>query len=155
MPCANNTMEAHRDFKELFECLNANGVKYIVVGGYALAFHGAPRFTGDMDVLIKPDGNNAKRLIAALRDFGVTRSGISEADFKKPAMVIQIGVPPVRVDILTSLTGVTWQQVCRGKVKGDYAGIPVLYIGRRELAANKRAVGRIKDLADLEALGEK
>jgi hypothetical protein len=147
-------MEVQRDFKELLALFNKHKVEYVIVGGYALAFHGAPRYTGDIDILIHPDVANAHRILAALDEFGFGSVGLTAADFHKPENVIQLGVPPVRVDIITSLTGVSWEDACAGRIKGKYGDIPVYYIGRKQFIANKRAVGRKKDLADLEALGE-
>ena len=103
-------MEVQRDFKELLVLFNEHKVEYVIVGGYALAFHGAPRYTGDMDILIKPDKRNADRILAALDDFGFGGLGLTAGDFEKPEMVVQLGVAPVRVDIITSLTGVDWDQ---------------------------------------------
>ena len=133
---------------------NEHEVAYLIVGGYALAFHGAPRFTGDIDVYVRPEPKNARRVIAALSDFGFGSAGISAEDFEKTDRVVQLGVPPVRIDLITSITGVSWDEAEAGKAAGTYGGIPVFYLGRREFAANKRATGRRKDLADLEALGE-
>ena len=147
-------MEIQKDFKELLELLNAHEVEYLVVGGYALAFHGAPRFTGDIDLFVKPDAQNAKRVLSALDEFGFGSLNLSQADFTSPDNVIQLGVPPVRVDIMTSLTGIPWDKARAGRTPGSYSGITVHFIGREDLIANKHALGRKKDLADLEALGE-
>ncbi|MCJ7729305.1 MAG: nucleotidyltransferase [Sedimentisphaerales bacterium] len=147
-------MEVQRDFKELLASLNGHGVKYVIVGGYALAFHGAPRYTGDLDIFAKPDKANAKRILAALHEFGLTNLDLSAKDFKKPDMVLQLGVSPVRVDIITSLTGVSWQQVNSKRIKGKYGGVSVSFISRKHLILNKKATGRKRDLADIEALGE-
>jgi len=147
-------METQQDFKELLACLNARGVDYMVVGGYALAFHGAPRFTGDLDVWVKPEGDNARRVLAALTDFGFGSLDLKEADFTLPDRVLQLGVPPVRVDIITSISGVTWDEAAPRRVPGQYGEAKVFYISRADLIANKKACGRHKDLADVEALGE-
>ncbi len=147
-------MEVQQDFKELLELLNAHEVKYVIVGGYALAFHGAPRFTGDLDVFVKPEKDNAKGILAALDEFGFADLDLTTADFETPKMVIQLGVAPVRVDIITSLTGVDWDEAYSGRVSGKYGDVPVNYLGREQFIANKRATGRKRDLADLEALGE-
>jgi len=147
-------MEIQKDFKELLELLNAHKVDYIIVGAYALAFYGAPRFTGDIDLLVKPDEGNAKRILAALKEFGFASLNLTPNDFTSPQNVIQLGVPPVRVDIMTSLTAVTWEKADAGKVLGNYGDTPVYFIGKNEFLSNKRALGRKKDLADLEALGE-
>ena len=147
-------MEMHKDFKELLELFNAHKVDYLIVGGYALAFHGAPRFTGDIDILVKPDTENSKRVLAALDEFGFGSLGLSEADFTLPENVIQLGIPPVRIDIMTSLTGVSWENARLSRAAGRYDDTPVYFIGKKDLVANKKALGRQKDLADLEALGE-
>ena len=147
-------MEIQLDFKDLLALFNAHKVDYIIVGAYALAFHGAPRYTGDMDIYVKPDRENARRILAALDEFGFGAVGLSPTDFEKPDKVIQLGVPPVRVDLVTSITGVTWDEAFLGKVEGKYGNVPVHFIGRDHFILNKRALGRKKDLADLEALGE-
>jgi len=147
-------MEAQKDFKELLVLFNEHKVEYVIVGGYALAFHGAPRYTGDIDILIHPDTANAHRILKALDKFGFGSVDLMEADFEKPENVIQLGVPPVRVDIITSLTGVSWEDACAGRIQGKYGDITVYYIGRKQFISNKRAVARKKDLADMEALGE-
>jgi len=151
---AGRFMEIQRDFKELFECFNVRNVEYVIVGGYALAFHGAPRMTGDIDILVKADSDNAGRILAALDDFGFQSLNLTVSDFDRPDSVVQLGVPPARVDIITSITGVSWEQVQAGKVAGNYGGVPIFFLGRKEFVGNKKAIGRKKDLADLESLGE-
>jgi hypothetical protein len=126
----------------------------MILGAYALAFHGAPRYTGDIDILVKPDPINAQRIMAALNKFGFGLVGLKAQDFETPDKVIQLGVPPVRVDLVTSITGVSWEEAFSGRVEGKYGDIPAYYIGRQEFISNKQALGRKKDLADLEALGE-
>jgi hypothetical protein len=147
-------MNVESDFRELLELFNAHEVEFVIVGGYALAFHGSPRYTGDLDLFVKPDHENAERVVAALRAFGFGTQGLSAEDFEAPDRVVQLGVPPVRVDIVTSISGVSWEDAWRGRVAGEYGGVPVCFIGRGEFVANKKAIGRRKDLADLEALGE-
>ncbi|MFB0516330.1 MAG: hypothetical protein ACETWG_06980 [Candidatus Neomarinimicrobiota bacterium] len=147
-------MEVQSDFRELLALFNEQKVDYLIVGAYALAFHGAPRYTGDMDILVKPGSSNAKRILAALKDFGFGSVGLKPEDFESPDKVIQLGVPPVRVDLLTSITGVSWEEAFSGRVKDTYGEVPVHYIGREQFILNKRELGRKKDLADLEALGE-
>jgi hypothetical protein len=148
-------MEVQKDFKELLESFGRNGVEFLIVGGYALAFHGAPRFTGDIDLYVRPSGPNAGRILEALEQFGFGGVGLSKADFTEPGKVVQLGFPPVRIDLITSLAGVTWEEAWSGRNEGDYGGAPVCFIGRAEFLRNKRAAGRTKDLADIEALGEK
>jgi hypothetical protein len=132
--------------------LNSHGVEYVIVGAHALAFHGAPRFTGDIDFLIRPTEANARRIVEALNEFGFGGEGITVEDLLAPGRIIQMGVPPVRIDIITSISGVTWEQADGGKAAGNYGGVPVYFIGRREYLTNKAAARRKKDLADIEAL---
>ena len=147
-------MELQPDYRDLLALLNAHSVEFIIVGGYALAFHGAPRFTGDLDILIRANPENADRVMRALEEFGFGSTGLTAKDFLSPDKVVQLGVPPVRVDILTSLTGVAWEEAFSGRVPSKYGDVPVYFMGRKQFVVNKRALGRKRDLADLEALGE-
>ena len=148
-------MEVQQDFKELLELFNANKVEYVIVGGYALAFHGSPRLTGDMDILVKPEKENARRIMNALNDFGFGSIGITPSDFEHQDRVVQLGVSPVRIDIVTSITGVAWEKVIAGAIAGRYGETPVLYIGLNEFIENKKAIGRQRDMADIEAIEQK
>jgi hypothetical protein len=147
------SMEIRTDFKELLELFNKHKVEYLIVGGYALAFHGAPRVTGDMDLFVRPTDDNAERILAALNEFGFGSLDLSNKDFTTPGMVVQLGVPPVRIDIITRVSGVSWQQADAGKVSGSYADVPVFFISREDFIANRKVTGRLKDAADIEALG--
>jgi hypothetical protein len=147
-------METQPDFRELLALFSAHHVEYLIIGGYALAFHGAPRFTGDLDILVKPDAANAQRILTALQAFGFAATGLTQSDFETPEQVVQLGVPPVRIDLITSLTGVSWDEAWAGRTAGTYGDVPVYYIGREQFITNKRATGRTRDLADLEMLGE-
>jgi len=147
-------MKIERDFKELLVLLNSHQVEFILVGAYALAFHGAPRFTGDMDVFVKPDAVNSEHVMAALTEFGFGSVGLSRHDFEKPDQVVQLGVPPVRIDLITGISGVSWSDVDTDAIRADLDGVPVRFISRHHFVINKRASGRKKDLADIEALGE-
>jgi hypothetical protein len=147
-------MDVQPDFRDLLALFNKNNVDYVIVGGYALAFHGAPRYTGDLDILVKADRENAARILAALDAYGFGSLAISIDDLSEPRKVIQLGFPPVRIDILTSITGVSWEDVHRDRVAASFGDVPVHFIGRRQFVLNKRAVGRKRDLADLEALAE-
>lgn len=147
-------MEAQADYKELLVLLNATEVEYVIVGAYALAFHGYPRYTGDIGILVRPSPENAERTMTALREFGFSGLGLSATDFTRQDNVVQLGRAPIRVDLMTSLSGVTWHQVFNNSITGEYGDVPVRYIGRTELVKNKRSTGRMKDRADLEALGE-
>ena len=147
-------MDVQPDFRDLLELFNARGVDYIIGGGYALAFHGAPRTTGDIDLFVGTASDNAQRLLEALGEFGFGSVGLTQKDFETPNQVVQLGVPPVRVNITTSLTGVSWEEAREDRVAGTYGEVPVFYLGREQFLSNKRATGRKRDLADLEALGE-
>ena len=147
-------MEPHNDFKELLELFNAQGVEFLVVGAYALAFHGCPRNTGDIDLFVKPDPSNATAIIKALDLFGFGSLGLRQEDFVKSDQIVQLGLPPVRIDIITSISGVTWNEAFSGRIAGSCGGVPVWFIGKTEYVKNKHASGRRKDLADIEAIGE-
>jgi hypothetical protein len=147
-------MEAQTDYKELLALFNAHEVEYLVVGAYALAFHGAPRYTGDLDILVRPDRENGSRVLRALEEFGFGALSLTIEDFAVPDRVVQLGVPPVRVDIITSITGVPWDEADASRVAGRFGNVPVSYLGKDAFIRNKRALGRTKDLADVEAVGE-
>jgi len=147
-------LDVQEDFRDLLALFNEHKVDYVIVGAYALAFHGVPRFTGDLDILIHPTAENAERVMAALEAFGFGALDLSARDFQQADQVVQLGVPPVRIDIMTSLTGVDWEDVVAGRSAGRYGDVPISYLGREQFIANKRALRRKKDLADLEALGE-
>jgi hypothetical protein len=146
------TVKLQKDLREFIELLNSNGVEYVVVGAHAVAYHGHPRFTGDLDLLVRSDAENAGRIMAALRAFGFGASGLAKEDFLKRQRIVQLGRPPNRIDLITSISGVDFEDVWRTRVTGTLDGIPVAFIGREALLANKRATGRTKDLADVEAL---
>jgi hypothetical protein len=147
-------MEIQSDFRDPLVSFNKHGVEYVIVGGYALAFHGAPRYTGDLDIFVNASEDNAQRILNALSEFGFGSVGLSLKDFTQPNRVIQLGYPPVRIDLVTSISGVSWVEAFQHRVTGKYGDITVGYIGRKQFVINKRAVGRKKDLADLEALSE-
>jgi hypothetical protein len=141
-----------KDFEELFACLRHRNVKALVVGGYAVAFHGQPRFTKDIDVFVEPSPENADRLLAALTDFGFGGLGLTVEDFATPGKIVQLGVAPNRVDLLTTIDGVTFDEAWHGRISGHYGNEAVDYIGLAELIRNKRASGRPQDLLDIEGL---
>ena len=145
-------MEVERDFREMLLCLNAKRVEYLIVGSFALAFHGKPRVTGDIDILVRPSGDNASRIMLALDEFGMALQGLSAADFAQPGQIVQLGLPPVRIDLITSITGVSWEEADRGSVEGKLGDVPVRYLGLAEFIANKKASGRPKDLGDIDGL---
>ena len=141
-----------QDFKEFIESLNANLVRYLVVGGYAVAFHGHPRYTKDLDVWVECSRENAQALIRALAQFGMGSLGLSEEDFIIPDQVIQLGYPPNRIDILASIPGVDFSECYARRVEISLDGVNVNFIDLEHLRQNKKASGRIQDLADLENL---
>ena len=143
----------NRDFKEFVESLASSDVRFLIVGGYALAAHGHPRYTKDLDVWIAIDGENRQRVVDALEAFGFGSLGLSEADFAEPGFVIQLGQPPARIDLLTSLTGVDFETCWAKRHTVDVRGLDVPFIDLEDLKTNKLALGRHQDLADLEALG--
>lgn len=146
-------MKIHPDFRDFFRALNRNNVEYVIVGSYALAFHGQPRATGDIDVWIRPSPANSEALMQALQDFGFETLDISSRDILS-GKVIQLGFPPVRIDLMTVLEGLTRQETWESRNRGMFGDQPVFYVGRDAFVKNKRALGRHKDLADLELLGE-
>jgi hypothetical protein len=145
-------MALSKDWREFLELLNSRGVDYVIVGAQSLAFHGRPRHTGDLDILVRPTPDNARLLLALLNQFGFEQSNFKETDFLQPEQIIQLGRTPSRIDLLTSLTGVTTEEAFDGKVSAIIDGIPVFVLGKDDLIRNKRAVGRPQDLADFAAL---
>lgn len=144
----------NKDFKEFAELLNSTGVDYLVVGGYALAAYGHPRYTGDLDIWVRRSSGNAGKLLEALRQFGFGTLGLTEGDFLLPDRVIQLGYPPARIDLLTSKDGVEFDSCFAARVIMDVNGTSLPFIGLDDFRSNKRASGRARDLADLESLDE-
>lgn len=141
-----------QDFKEFVRSLKDNGVRYLVVGGYAVALHGYPRYTKDLDLWIDRTPQNAASLVKALVDFGFASVGLKEADFLVVDQIIQLGYPPNRIDLITDLPGVDFSMCYEHKVQVDMDGVQVNFIDAENLKRNKRASGRYQDLADLENL---
>ncbi len=142
----------NKDFKEFIELLNKYDVKYLVVGGYALAFHGYPRYTKDIDFWVWVEKKNAENIVKTLQDFGFSSLDIKEEDFLSPGYVVQLGQPPRRIDLLTSVTGLDFQECYASKVHVNIQGSEVDFIDLENFKKNKKAVGRYQDLADLENL---
>jgi len=142
----------NRDFKEFAELLNSIGVEYLLVGGYALAAHGCPRYTGDLDIWVSPTPVNIARLLRAVERFGFGGLGLTEADFLQPEAVIQLGYPPARIDLLTAIDGVQFDDCYPRRVSMEVGGVALPTIHLSDFRANKLAAGRAKDLADLESL---
>lgn len=148
-------MEVKKDYRDFLACLNARSVEYIVVGGYAVAFHGFVRFTGDFDVFVRPTLENGGRVMAAMRDFGNLPPTLNLTDFEDTRTIIQMGREPVRIDVITGIEGVTWEEAFASRIAAHYGDIDAHFIGIDALLKNKKTVGRLKDLMDLEGLGRK
>ncbi len=136
----------------MLSALSDAGAEFLVVGAHAVAFHGQPRATGDLDLWIRPTTNNAKRVRTALETFGAPLFNLTIEDLRTPELVFQIGVVPCRIDILTSITGVEFGPAWSRRVETDIEGVRVCVLGRQDLLRNKQATGRVKDLLDLELL---
>jgi hypothetical protein len=141
-----------KDFEELLQLFNKHKIHYCVVGGFAIAFYGVPRYTKDLDLFVRPDITNGKKIIQALKEFGFKSLKISEQDFAKPGFVIQLGYEPVRVDLITQIDGLTFEEVWKTKKKSVYGSEKIVLIGKKALIKNKKASGRKQDLADVEML---
>lgn len=146
-------MELQKDFEDLCASLNRCGVSYLIIGGYALAYHGAPRFTGDIDIFVQPTAGNISKLLAALGDFGFGGALARPEDLLNEGKILELGRQPVQVHIMASISGVSWEAAWDSRLPGAYGSVPVNFIGLAAFLANKRAAGRPKDLADIEALG--
>jgi hypothetical protein len=146
-------MRIQRDLREFIGLLNSESVEYAIVGGWALGFHGRPSYTQDIDILIRPTPLNAARLEIAIQHCGFGSLGLTARDFLTGGQVIQLGHPPNRIDLLTSLTGVSIEEVWESILPGELDGIPVFFIGRGALVKNKKATDRPRDRADVEELG--
>jgi hypothetical protein len=144
----------NEDFRDLLVLLVDAGVEFVIVGAYALAFHGAPRASGDIDLFVRPSRANASRGFSALARFGapLEAAGLTAADFARPGTVYQIGLPPRRVDVLTEISGLTFDEAWASRVTAEVAGRTVSFIGRAALLRNKQATGRVKDAADAARL---
>jgi hypothetical protein len=145
-------MALSKDWREFLELLNSRGVDYVIVGAHSLALHGRPRYTGDLDILVRPTSENAHMLVHILNEFGFAESGFKEADFLQAEQLIQLGRAPTRIDLLTSITGVSSEEAFATKVPAELDGIPVFVLGKDALVRNKLAVGRPQDLADVNVL---
>ena len=142
----------NRDFVDLLRALCAHDVRFLVVGAYALAVHGRPRATGDLDVWVDATPGNASKVMQALVEFGAPLHDVSTADFSRPGIVFQMGLPGGRIDVLTALSGLTFDEAWPDRVTATFGDVAVSVIGRDAFIRNKRATGRAKDLGDIEAL---
>lgn len=147
-------IELPPDFSAFLRSLSEHRVDYLLVGGYAVGYHGYPRVTADIDVWVRMEQQNAGRIVAALREFGFDVLALRAALFLKDDQIIRMGIPPHRIELLTTISGVTFDECWPGRVEEEWDGVPVTIIGLACLRKNKRASGRLKDLADLEQLPE-
>jgi hypothetical protein len=145
-------MDLEKDLREFVELLNALNVRYMVVGAFAVAYHGYPRFTADIDLFIERSPENAERLVQVIEKLGFGDVGLSVDDFLQEDQIIQLGISPNRIDLLTILSGVTFQEAWATREHGDINGLKVPFISKEMLKRNKAATGRMRDLADLEQL---
>ncbi|MBE3043375.1 hypothetical protein IMZ48_12555 [Candidatus Bathyarchaeota archaeon] len=145
-------MRLEKDFKEFIESLNKNSVRYLIVGSFALSYYSEPRYTKDIDILVDSTASNADRLMTAIREFGFSDIELGSRDFLEPDQVIQLGIAPLRIDLLTSLKGIPFADAWDRRTTGQYGDIPAFYISKQDLIDHKKLVGRKQDLADIEKL---
>jgi predicted nucleotidyltransferase len=145
-------MELANDFIDFIELLNNHKVEYMIVGGYAVMAHGQPRYTEDFDIWIKPSDVNAEKMMVVLKEFGFVLKGLSKEDFEVEDMVVQLGYPPLRIDLMGSISGVTFDEAFPHKILRKIGQIEMNFIGLNELVRNKETTGRKKDIVDAEQL---
>lgn len=145
-------LDIQLEFKELLELFNKKEVEFFVVGGYALAFHGHPRMTGDIDLLVGTNPENSQKVLAALKDFGFGSLGLKESDFSAQDQIIQLGYSPKRIDLLTSVSGVSWEQIKKNAVSCNLGDLSIKVISLDDFIQNKRFAGRPQDIADIAAI---
>ena len=145
-------MNLQKDLKEFIELLSELEAHFLIVGAFAVAYHGYPRYTADIDLFVERSGENAERLLKAIHKFGFGEIGLTEEDFLREDRIIQLGVAPNRIDILTSIAGVSFEEAWSSRVFAELGGLSVPFISREILKRNKVASGRTQDLADLEHL---
>ncbi len=151
----NFCMNTHPDFEEFLRLLEKHRVDYMIVGGYAVAFHGYPRFTKDIDVFYSDDQQNIQNLRSALADFGFAEKDVPSELFHQQGSILHFGIEPVRIDLLNRIDGVGFSDARKEAVRGRYGKIEVTFIGKQDLRRNKRSTGRIQDAADLEKLDQR
>jgi hypothetical protein len=145
-------MSLSADLREFIELLNSRAVEYVIVGAHSVAFHGRPRYTGDLDILVRSSPENAEKLATVLTEFGFAESEFKSSDFVEPDQMIQLGRVPNRIDLLTGISGVATDEAFERKISTELAGLPVFILSKDLLIQDKRAVGRPQDLADIDAL---
>jgi hypothetical protein len=148
------SMDVAPDFSAFCGLLNEHDVEYVIVGAYALAFHGRPRFTGDLDVYVRPTVANSRNLISAIEAFGLPTGTLTADDIATGHKVIQMGVEPIQIHVMSDIPGVSWDEVWSSRAPGRLGEHHVSFIGRDAFIKNKKASGRLQDLADVESLGD-
>ncbi|MBL8229276.1 MAG: nucleotidyltransferase [Bryobacterales bacterium] len=148
-------MHLSKDLKEFIAFLNSNKVDYLVVGALAVSWHGFPRYSGDVDFFVRPTEENAERLLTALRQFGFGGLALTVQDFSTPHKIVQLGREPNRIDLMTSISGISFEEAWESRVSGSIQGIPLNMISLQALLRNKAAAGRPKDKIDIDALQPK
>lgn len=148
-------MDISLDYKDLFKTLNRHKVKYLVIGAYAVAFYAEPRYTKDLDIWVSNDMENAKRLYKALIDFGAPLKDVSIEDLTRKKMIYQIGIAPIRIDILMGLPGLKFENAWRNRKKTNYGSIPINIVGIKELVSTKKRTNREQDIFDIKKLTNK
>lgn len=146
------TIRLPPDFRDFLRLLNSHDVRYLLIGGYAVGYHGYPRATGDMDIWVERTEGNATKLMDVLRDFGFANPSAARGALLEADRVVRMGVPPIRIELLTGISGVSFDKCYASREAGAIDGIPVNILALDDLKANKKAAGRLKDLADLEEL---
>jgi len=146
-------MNIHEDFEEFLRLLAAQKVDFVIVGGYAVAFHGYVRATKDMDILLRCTKGNARKAIDALRKFGLSAEDSLLDNLCDPGSIVRIGIPPIMIEMINQISGLSFDEVWNRRIPGHYGNVPVSYISHADLLANKKAAGRPKDLADFDELG--
>ncbi len=144
-----------RDFAEFLSLLNSHSVRYLLIGGYAVGFHGHVRATNDIDIWIDVNADNAERVVSAIREFGFDAPELSASKLTEPRKITRMGLPPMRIEVLNTISGVAFDHAYPNRVEAEFGGLRVPVIGLQELLANKQASGRTKDLADYEELSRK
>lgn len=141
-----------QDFREFVELLISHEAEYLIVGGYAVGFHGHPRYTGDLDIWLNPTRENAEKVLACVNEFGFASYGLTRNDFMKEGNIVQLGYPPLRIDLLTHIDGVTFSECYENKAQVEIEGLLVNFIGYDDLLKNKKESGRLRDLDDIDNL---
>ncbi len=145
-------MMVEKDYEELLKYFNKHKVKYCIVGAFAVAYYSTPRYTKDIDILVEPTAENGRKIIMALKDFGFGSLKLTEKDFNKKRQVIQLGYEPVRIDLLTSIEGCSFDEIWKNKKRGTYGKQKVFFIGLNELIKNKKKTRRKLDKVDLDLI---